>query len=388
MPNGAPWPVISVITPSFNQGPFIEETIRSVLLQGYPNLEYIIIDGGSTDETVEILRKYEPWLAYWVSESDRGQSHAINKGWAQAKGDWLGWLNSDDIYLLGTFQRVASCFAQTPEIDLIYGDVAYVNQDGSHRTLFHSIPFDLKSLALRGGGIHTPAVFWQRRLNDLAGLLDERYHFSMDNDFWLRVARHAHGRYLPVVMGTFRRHDDSKTVHSEFKLVCETHQIFLHHLPQTPYDSLLNEAEKRQVLGGFVWLMGVMAELAGHHADAQRYFVEAIVTYRLLEAPNVAALYTVKVMLEDRTAPKEQIERVLAVLPLSDADRLQFAKIVWDHYFQLQFYAGFAQGNPEQVLRSAPSLIAHNPQHLLQRGVLSIWLRSLISYLKPETYAA
>src|SRR5213592_2149932 len=100
-PDGYPWPRISIVTPSYNQGQFIEETIRSVLLQGYPNLEYIVIDGGSTDESIAILRKYEKWIAHWVSERDKGQSEAINKGFAQATGEIFAWLNSDDVYERG-----------------------------------------------------------------------------------------------------------------------------------------------------------------------------------------------------------------------------------------------------------------------------------------------
>ena len=103
MPNGEAWPRISIVTPSFNQGQFIEETIRSILLQGYPNLEYIIIDGGSTDESVEIIKKYEPWLTYWVSEKDRGQAHAINKGLERCTGEILAYINSDDYYYPGCF---------------------------------------------------------------------------------------------------------------------------------------------------------------------------------------------------------------------------------------------------------------------------------------------
>ena len=108
MPNGSDWPRISIVTPSYNQGKFLEETIRSVFLQGYPNLEYIIIDGGSTDNSIEIIKKYEPWLTYWVSEKDRGQSHAINKGFEHATGEIYGWLNSDDYFL----PRALKAFAQ------------------------------------------------------------------------------------------------------------------------------------------------------------------------------------------------------------------------------------------------------------------------------------
>jgi glycosyltransferase involved in cell wall biosynthesis len=388
MLNGAPWRKVSIVTPSFNQGPFIEETIRSVLLQGYPNLEYIIIDGGSTDGTVEILRRYEPWLTYWVSEPDRGQSHAINKGWAHATGDWLGWLNSDDIYLPGVFQRVMDAVVTDPTLDLVYGDVEYVNQDGSHRAVKYSAPFGLRAMALRSGLIHTPSVFWQRRLNDLAGALEERYHFSMDNDFWLRVAPHARCVYLPGAMGTFRRHDDSKTVHSEFRLVEETYDIYLRQLASEPFASLLSEAEKRQILGGLVWQMGVLAQRAGRSDQAQRSFLEAIVTHRILDTPDAAALRTVKVLLEDRAAPAEEVASTICALPLEGKDKQAFASLVWDHFYQVQFYGGFAQGWPKQVIRSAFPLAKFQPARLAQRGFVSIFARSLASILRSTDHAA
>src|SRR5437773_6556922 len=121
------WPRISVITPSFNQGQFLEETIRSVLLQGYPNLDYIIIDGGSTDGSVEVVKKYEPWLTYWVSEPDRGQSHAINKGWQRAHGDVLAWLNSDDTYNPDALRCAAEALQQNPAAGMVYSDMNYID---------------------------------------------------------------------------------------------------------------------------------------------------------------------------------------------------------------------------------------------------------------------
>jgi glycosyltransferase involved in cell wall biosynthesis len=121
---------VTVVTPSYNQAQFLEETIRSVLLQGYPNLEYIIIDGGSTDGSVEIIRKYEKHLSDWVSEPDRGQSHAINKGFARATGEYIAWLNSDDVYEPGIIANAVAWFAEHPECDMIYSDCALVDEAG------------------------------------------------------------------------------------------------------------------------------------------------------------------------------------------------------------------------------------------------------------------
>src|SRR5262249_45140624 len=128
-------PLVSIVTPSFNQGRFIRETIESVLLQDYPNLEYMVIDGGSTDETVSILERYRDRF-FWVSEPDRGQAHAINKGWKRAKGDILAWLNSDDMYLPGAISNAARYLVDHPEIGLVYGDGYHVAEDGRMLSLY------------------------------------------------------------------------------------------------------------------------------------------------------------------------------------------------------------------------------------------------------------
>ncbi|GAI34604.1 unnamed protein product, partial [marine sediment metagenome] len=130
LPDGSLWPRVSIITPSYNQGQFIEETIRSVLLQGYANLEYIIMDGGSTDDSVEIIRKYEPWLTYWVSEPDRGQAHAIDKGFARSTGEILAWLNSDDTYLPGAIAKSVRLLNDDPNAEAICGGELQIDSQG------------------------------------------------------------------------------------------------------------------------------------------------------------------------------------------------------------------------------------------------------------------
>jgi glycosyltransferase involved in cell wall biosynthesis len=210
MADGSPWPRVSVITPSYNQAPFIEETIRSVLLQGYPDLEYIVIDGGSTDESVEIIKKYEPWLAYWTSEPDRGQSHAINKGLRRGKGQVVAYLNSDDIYLYGAMQQAVTYIMDQKEADIVYGDCRIINDESHTVSVWRSHPFDL-FVELCQDFIYQPTVFIKRRVLEVVGYLDEELHYAMDVDYWLRAAMEVKFAYLPVELAAFRMSEGSKT---------------------------------------------------------------------------------------------------------------------------------------------------------------------------------
>jgi len=381
-PDGSPWPKLSIITATFNAAEFFEESLRSALLQGYPNLEIIVIDGGSTDGTVDLIHKYEPWIASWVSEPDRGQSHATNKGFERATGVWLGWLNADDTYVPGVLTRLSPYLAHPESVDLIYGDVRYTDEAGNLRDIFQPREFSLAAMA-EGGMIHTPSVFWQRRLNDLAGPVSEEYHVSADNDFWMRVVPHARCQYVPGVMSTFRRHSKSKTVYSELKLIQETGVIFSHYLQTEPYASVVSEQDKRRILGGFAWAAGVMLQRSGQEEEAGRYFHEAMERYRILdEAPKAAALRTVREVLEDRVVSADQIEAVLAALPLGQTEKRRFESIVWDQYHQVRFYGGFKRGEAGLVLSSAIPLVRRLPKRLLQRGFLSICARSAMTYLR------
>jgi GT2 family glycosyltransferase len=213
-PNDAAWPRITVITPSFNQADFIEETLRSVLLQGYPALEYLVIDGGSSDGSVEMIRRYEPWLAFWESEPDRGQAHAINKGFARATGTILAWLNSDDTYLPGALATIASAFQRAPAARLVYGAAYFTDEAGRVVDRYEGRPLGPGWRRLqywKGWGIPQPAVFFDRRLLAEHGGLDESYHYALDYEWLIRVSRQAPFLCLSEPLATYRMWAGSKT---------------------------------------------------------------------------------------------------------------------------------------------------------------------------------
>jgi len=204
-------PLISIVTPSYNQARFLEDTLQSVVSQNYPHTEHIVVDGGSTDDSVDIIRRYAPHLRSWVSEPDRGQSHAINKGLAQATGDVLTWLNSDDTYLPGALVDVGSYFARHPDVDLVYGDYVYTDAEGRpmrRRHVFDTIAYE--SL-LYHDYLGQPAVFFRRSLFEKVGPLDESLHYCMDWDLFLRMWRVCRPRHLPRVLATYRLDQAAKS---------------------------------------------------------------------------------------------------------------------------------------------------------------------------------
>lgn len=212
-PNGRPWPRISIVTPSYNQGRFIEEVIRSVLLQGYPNLEYIIIDGGSTDESLDIIRKYADWLTHWVSEPDSGQANAINKGFSHAQGDVLAWLNSDDIYEAGTLSTVAQRLNPLDGPLVVFGDCLAIDEQGNPKHIYRGIerPFLRRLCYWRGWNLPQPTVFWTREVWERVGPLDESLHLALDYDLFLRMSRHYEFRHVGKVLARYRQHASAKS---------------------------------------------------------------------------------------------------------------------------------------------------------------------------------
>jgi glycosyltransferase involved in cell wall biosynthesis len=218
MDDGLPWPRISIVTPTLNQGQFIEETIRSVLLQGYPDLEYIIIDGGSTDNSVDIIKKYESWLTYWISEPDHGQSHAINKGFKRASGEIMAWLNSDDIYTPGALHAVADAVNRFrgqdgPWNGWLIGHCLYQNLiENRVEEVSPSQPPD-DAVTLLKWRCPQRSTFWSRSCWELIGGLPEDLHFSFDTEFFLRlVFANFRLALLPDVLAVGRIHKDCKTL--------------------------------------------------------------------------------------------------------------------------------------------------------------------------------
>jgi len=204
--------LVSIVTPSYNQARYLEETMRSVLEQDYPHIEYIVVDGGSTDGSREIIEKYADRLAWWVSEKDRGQTDAINKGFARARGEVLAWLNSDDTYQPGAIREAVEFLRQNPQVGLVYGDANYIDEHGRVIGRFPAAQTDYRRL--RQGYVHIPqqSAFFRADLWRKVGPLDDSFYFAMDYDLWVRLAREAPIVYLPRVWANFRLHSDAKTI--------------------------------------------------------------------------------------------------------------------------------------------------------------------------------
>lgn len=209
----APLPLVSIITSSFNQADYLEATIKSVLEQIYPHIEYIIIDGGSTDGSVDIIKKFEGRIASWVSEQDKGQTDAINKGFAKAKGDILAWINSDDTYANPNAVADAVNFlVANPKVGMVYADCNFIDEQGKIIGKFASRQTDYAKL--RSGYVHIPqqTMFFRAKYWKDLGPLDPSFYFAMDYDLWVRIAKHAPIQYLPgKTWANFRIHTSSKT---------------------------------------------------------------------------------------------------------------------------------------------------------------------------------
>jgi glycosyltransferase involved in cell wall biosynthesis len=204
--------LVTVVTPSFNQGRFIRATIESVLAQDYAHLQYLVMDGGSTDETLDILKSYGSRFE-WVSESDRGQAHAINKGWQRGKGEVLAWLNSDDVWLPGAVSRAVRYLVEHPACGMVHGEADFVDEEGRVVRRYPTYPFSAERIR-EECTVCQPTAFIRRTALDRVGYLNESLHYCMDHEYWIRLSRSFAIGSLPDRLAQSRWHASCKTVKS------------------------------------------------------------------------------------------------------------------------------------------------------------------------------
>lgn len=219
------YPKISIITPSFNQKDFLEKTILSIINQQYSNFELIIIDGGSTDGSVDIIKKYENYIYYWISEKDAGQTSAINKGLKMATGDWVCWQNSDDIFIDGCFNELADVVNINPELNLIFGNLILIDHNDNIIRKINYVQPTFNSIFHEGMVISNQCAFWKRTIHDKIGFLNENFSYAFDFEWFLRLSRLDKIKHINSYWGAFRIQPNAKTVvypenyKSEFQII-------------------------------------------------------------------------------------------------------------------------------------------------------------------------
>lgn len=248
MPDGNTLPLVSIITPSYNQAAYLEATIQSVLAQDYPNIEYFVIDGASDDGSREIIASYAEDLAYWVSESDKGQADAIHKGFTRASGKYVAWLNSDDVLCSGAVSRAVEMLETDPELGLVYAQLDSIDAQGKVFNVITYQNYDLLDL-LAFRIIGQPSVFMRRTVLDKAGPLDLSYKYLLDHHLWIRMAQHGKMTYVPEVWAAARHHESAKNVAQAADFGAEAYRILAWAQDQPDLAALINQ-NKRKVWAG------------------------------------------------------------------------------------------------------------------------------------------
>ena len=266
-------PKLSIVTPSYNQGKFLEETILSVLNQQYESLEYIIIDGGSTDDSVDIIRRYEKHLAYWISEKDRGQVHAINKGLERTTGDIFGFVNSDDVYLPGTFSAVGDYVASHPGCEWLCGDTIMFGTGHPTEVIHAVVPKSAAHCLSWAYKAPQPGHFWKREMIQEFGI-DEKWPYDFDHDLYVRLLLAGHQcEYIPLPFAAYRLHAVSKTVAEGDRQIAEFDRS------AEVYEPQLQGADRRWCRATRFLRLSYAASVEGKTAESARWLLRALATY-------------------------------------------------------------------------------------------------------------
>lgn len=288
-------PLVSIVTPSLNKGRFIEETILSIRNQTYPRIEHIVIDGGSTDETLDVLRKYGDSLV-WISEPDKGQYHASNKGLRMAKGEILGWLMADDTYMPQAVETAVKFLIKNPDVAMVYGNCPFIDKDGKVIREFPSEPFDLARLVRGPNIIPSPTVFFKKKVLDSVGYFDTNLYMSADYDLFIRIGLKYRIEYIPKPLATYRLHPGTKTTGESHKFGPDLLYIYdkLYSTPHLPPKVL---RVRRQAYGWAHWLM---VQHFLHFADmkkARKHLIKAVLLRpQYLRAPGMPGILSLVIL--------------------------------------------------------------------------------------------
>lgn len=268
------WPRISVVTPSYQQADFLEETLRSVLLQGYPDLEYIVVDGGSTDGSVDIIRRYEPWITYWTSEADRGQSDALRKGFERSTGEILAWLNSDDRYRPGALLAAARQFNRHSNAGLVYARSAFCDEAGTLTGRRAGRDFSLEEMIRGKNCVAQPSAFFSRHAYRDAGGIDHTLHYVMDMDLWMRISLTSEIVFIDDVWSDFRVHPHSKTGQGELRFDEEIYSMTKEAFASLPLPDGL-ASERQRILAALLMRLAYRHYQLGDDRRARRHALQA-----------------------------------------------------------------------------------------------------------------
>ena len=269
--------MVSIVTPSYNKGSFIEETILSVKNQTYHHVEHIVVDGGSTDETLDILRKYADSLI-WISEPDEGQSDAINKGWRMSKGEILAYLNADDTYMPEAVQTAVEFLNNNPDVGMVYGDADFTDEHGEVTGHYKTCEFDLKRMLCSHNHVPQPTVFFRREVLDKVDYIDNDLHLAMDLDYWIRISLKFGIKHLPQTLATMRFYPEAKIPSQYYKAVYE-HLRILDKFYSDPVLSEEIKAFKRRAYGA-VHLRASIDYLRAHYkVKALKHLMKALLLH-------------------------------------------------------------------------------------------------------------
>lgn len=369
-------PLVSIVTPSYNAVRFIEETIRSVQAQDYAPIEHIVMDGGSTDGTVEVLRKYAHLK--WASEPDQGQSDALNKGFKLAQGQIVGWLNADDTYNTGAVAEAVDFLQAHPEVSIVYGDCAIIDETSRVTGLIATGAFSLAEHLL-GNQIPQPSVFLRRSAVEASGGVDETLHYVMDYDLWLRLAAKGFEfAHIPSVLANFRMCAGTKSVEQSDRFwpeIIRSYERFFV-TSDLPEDV---QALKHQACDRALWQAGLAYFAAGDVASGQVFCCRAVEPGRLLETePDWAVIALVEQAFgSNRGAGEQYALTVLRSLDLPAGYGWFTARFAPARVHEALAFVRYRERDMAGVRRAATKSIALDPSRLRNLGLVSIYAETL-----------